>query len=714
MRFIGALALCALVSSATAEPTRTVDVVDTYHGTRVRDPYRWLEDAESDEVRQWTQAQNARLRTHIDGLPDRDRIRSKLAALYNNGTGRFHSFAARGERIFAKLNDPKQQQPLLIVFDRRLDPAAARVVIDPNRLDPQGNTSIDWFNASPDGRRVAVSLSRNGSEFGTLRVYTVDGGAKLGSEIPGVNAPTGGGSVAWAHDSSGFWYTRYPGKERPAEERQLYQQVYFHRLGSDWRRDRLVLGTKDGVPRIGAIILDSRNLRGRTLARVGIGESWEFSHFLLTPQRAQKLADFSDQVLTIAAGPDGALYAMSREAALSGKILRVPRPFAPLAVRTAPVIIPPSDTAIESLTVTRTGLLVTDIVGGTNRIRSFDHRGGFRGLLPVPDMAAVGSIEPLPDGSALFFVSTYLRPSYVVRWDRAAGLEKQQALATTVPYAFGDSEVVREFAVSKDGTRVPVDIIRKKGMALDGSNPAILYGYGGFGDSEKPSFAGAFIRMWLDAGGIYATAMIRGGGEFGERWHQDGYLTKKQNGFDDFAATARHLIDRGYTSSAKLALSGQSNGGLLVGAVLTQHPALAAAAVARVGIFDSLRMELDPNGEFNVTEFGTVAERAQFAAMHAYSPYHRVSAGVRYPAVLLTAGENDGRVSPMHARKFAAALQDATASEAPILLRTSAAGHGIGTAQDELNEEDADVLAFLMHQLGVGLPGATERPESKP
>jgi prolyl oligopeptidase len=248
---------------------------------------------------------------------------------------------------------------------------------------------------------------------------------------------------------------------------------------------------------------------------------------------------------------------------------------------------------------------------------------------------------------------------------------------------------------------VPVNIIRKRGTVLDGRNPTILYGYGGYGISMRPAFLGARTRLWLDGGGIYVIAVIRGGGEFGERWHLDGNLARKQNVFDDFVAAARLLVERNYTSSSRLAIFGESNGGLLMGATLTQNPDLARAVVARVGIYDMLRAELAPNGEFNVTEFGTVKDPQQFKALYAYSPYHHVRPGTRYPAVLMTTGENDGRVDPMQSRKFAAALQAATASRLPVLLRTNASGHGQGRSRNERIEEDADILAFLYDQLGV-------------
>jgi prolyl oligopeptidase len=377
------------------------------------------------------------------------------------------------------------------------------------------------------------------------------------------------------------------------------------------------------------------------------------------------------------------------------------------------VFVPESDTVIAidaPLRVTQTHLLVRDSIGGPSQVRIYDHAGAFRGLLPLPETAAVGEMVSLPQGDVLYAVNTYLRPRYLARWDAATGSTQETKLADMASYGFDDAEVIREFATSKDGTKVPVNVIRRKGAVLDGSNPTILYGYGGYGVSLRPGFLGVRARLWLDGGGIYAIANIRGGGEFGERWHRAGNLTRKQNVFDDFAAAAQQLIDRNYASSAKLALFGASNGGLLMGATLTQHPGLARAVVARVGIYDMLRVELAPNGAFNVTEFGTVKDPEQFKALYAYSPYHHVQAGVRYPAVLLTAGENDGRVDPMQSRKFAAALQAATAAERPILLRINASGHGMGSSRDERLDEDADILTFLYDELGMSWRDGNSAP----
>jgi prolyl oligopeptidase len=302
----------------------------------------------------------------------------------------------------------------------------------------------------------------------------------------------------------------------------------------------------------------------------------------------------------------------------------------------------------------------------------------------------------------LYRTSTYLQPPAWYHYEVKSATSVLTALVEISPANFDDADVVREFATSKDGTRVPLNIIFRKGTQLDGSNPALLTGYGGFEISETPHFLGSFGRVWLDQGGVYVVANLRGGGEYGEEWHNAGKLTHKQNVFDDFIACAEHLIQRKYTSPAHLAILGGSNGGLLMGAALTQRPQLFRAVVSYVGIYDMLRNERDPNGSFNVTEYGTVRNPIEFKALYAYSPYHHVKDGTDYPAVLFLTGENDHRVNPFNSRKMTARLQAANRSSHPILLRTSSSsGHGFGTALNEEVEQDADVFAFLFDQLGI-------------
>ena len=698
----------ATARDATAPPARATGVQDTIQGVRVADPYRWLEDSGNTEVKAWVAQQTRRTRAYLDALPYRAAVHRRLESLITQSSPRHYSMTYAGGRLFSMYFDPARQQPSLVVMGADADPAKARAVLDPNVLDPASATAIDWYVPSPDGKRVAMSLSQGGSEAGTLHVYDTESGRPVGETIPNVQYPTAGGDVAWRPDGAGFWYTRYPVADRP-EDRGFYVQVYFHRIGDDPQNDARVFG--DGLPKIAEIRLDYSRSADRLLVSVQNGDGGEFAHYVGSPDgRFAQVTRFEDGVDFAKFGPDAALYLVSERNAPRRQIQRL----APgvLDLRHAVTIVPQGEDVIpvdffgeDSFAFAADRLYVRYLAGGPSRIRVFGLDGKPAGEVPLPDVASVDEIEPV-GADLLYSVETYLAPAQFHRL--TDGRSVATALKVTSPVRFDDMEVRRVFATSRDGTRIPLNIISRKGMAPDRSHPALLRGYGGYGFSETPFFLGASRRLWFDAGGVFVIANIRGGGEFGEQWHNQGMLTRKQNVFDDFVAAAEYLLKEGYTTAARLAIRGGSNGGLLMGAVLTQRPELFRAVVADVGIFDMVRVELDPNGQFNVTEFGTVRNPEQFRALHAYSPYHNVKDGVRYPAVFLSTGENDGRVNPMHSRKMAARLQAATASDHPVfLITTSAAGHGMGSPLALQIDQDTDYLVFLFDQLGM-------RPDATP
>jgi prolyl oligopeptidase len=706
------LAALALASChrATARPTAAAaatdetprrPVVDRYHGVAVTDDYQWLEDADAPEVRAWVAAQNRRTRAALDALPGREAIARQLTTLYNAEVASYTRAVHRGGRLFAMRTRPGGQQPFLVVMPSADEPAAERVVLDPNALDPTGQTAIDLFAPSHDGRRVAVALARNGSEVGELHIYDVETGRDLGDTIARVSNPTGGGSVAWAADNAGVYYTRYPREgERPAEDMAFYQQVYFHALGADPATDRYELGRDS--PRIAETELRTSDDGRWVLAAVANGDGGEFAHYLRAPDGAwRQVTRFEDGVTAAAFGPD-ALFLTSHRGAPRGAVLRLPLAATELAAAT--VVVPQGDAVIEDVVPTATRLYVVDLLGGPSQVRVFDHAGRAQGTLALAPVSSVSSMVRTTGDAVLYRAQTYLTPPAWYRAGAAAGPPTLTALRDEAPARYDDAEVVQETATSRDGTAVPVMVIRRRGTTLDGSNPTLLGGYGGYGVSMTPSYS-LTNRLWLDRGGVVAVAILRGGGEFGEDWHRAGNLTRKQHVFDDFIAAAERLIALRYTAPEHLAIRGRSNGGLLMGAALTQRPELFRAVYSGVGIYDMLRVERDPNGAFNVTEFGSVADADQFRALYAYSPYHHVTDGARYPAVLLTTGEHDGRVNPAHSRKMAARLR---AAGAPVLLRVSArAGHGMGSSRSEVIAEQTDVWAFLFDQLGMRAPAET-------
>ena len=706
--------LCLLFAAITPCLAQVVEtprepVQDHYFGDTVTDPYRWLENGSDPRTLKWEHEEDARARNFLDALPVRAALHERLAALTASTSPSYHDLYAAGGQIFATFVQPPKQQPMVAVLGPDADPDHARVVVDPNKLDPTGGTAVDWFVPSPDGKRLAVSLSVGGSEDGTLHIFDVASGADSGLRIPRVQYPTGGGSLAWSADGQGFYYTRYPGEERPEQDRHFFQQVFYHRLGDEVAHDRYVVGRN--FPRVAEISLDARQNGKYVLVRVADGDGGRFEHFIINPDDSvAQVTVFEDEVVGAAIGPDDQIYLNSRHNAPRGKLLVLPVSNPNIA--DARLLIPPGEAVIqtdgefagEPVTITHDAIYIREMLGGLSRVAVYDHSGKALRTLPLPPIAAVSEVDPIGNGVLLYDVSTYLRPRYFARFDEATGKVSDTKLAEHSDVSFEDAAVTRQMAHSRDGTAIPVNIIRLKSSRDDGSNPTLLYGYGGFNISEEPHFLGPAGRVWLDGHGVYAIANLRGGSEFGEEWHAQGALTHKQNVFDDFAAAAHLLIAGGVTASSHLAAQGGSNGGLLMGAMITQHPVLFHAIVAQVGIYDMLRTERDPNGAFNVSEFGSVTNEAQFRALFAYSPYQHVRDGEHYPAIFMATGANDGRVNPAHSRKMVAALQAATASKEPVLLSINDhAGHGEGSALAVRIDQQADYLAFLFDELGMTL-----------
>ena len=710
MRYLKVLSvLLAILSGCSAlgpPETSQICIINVYHGVKVIDPYQWLEDWDNERVQAWSNKQNAYARHVLDNLPYIEELRGRITEIMTAESVSYFSLCQRGGKLFAIKRQPPLEQPFLVVMPSAQEPQSERVIVDPTTIDPSGATSIDWYVPSPDGRLVAVSLSVGGSESGDVHIYESQSGKEIGEVIIRVNGGTAGGDVAWTPDGSGFYYTRYPREgERPAEDMDFFQQVWFHQMGTSPDEDRYEIGKE--FPRIVEIKLEADRRSGRILVTTQYGDSGRFAHYIRMPDgRWKQISDYDDQVVQATFTADSTLFLICRADAPRGNIMQLPAADSPL--KEAKIIVPEGEDTVVStffgnppMVATPTYLYVTYQLGGPSDLRVFDYAGNrWKGPKTLP-VSNVGQIVAVEGDNILYQNSSYIEPPAWYLFDKDEGTTHETALVTRSPVNFSDCEIVREFAVSKDGTRVPVNIIRRKDIALDGSNPVLLTGYGGYGVSIEPGF-NALRRVWIDQGGVYAQANLRGGGEFGEQWHENGMLTKKQNVFDDFAAVMQHMIDAGYTTPEKLAIMGGSNGGLLMGAMLTQHPKLCRAVVSSVGIYDMLRVELAPNGQFNIPEFGTVKNPEQFRALYAYSPYHHVEEGVAYPSVLFLTGANDPRVDPMHSRKMTARLQAATSSDRPILLRTSSkTGHGLATPLSERIEASVHYHAFLLNELGL-------------
>ncbi len=685
-------------------------VLDTYFSTKVVDNYQWLEKNDL-QVRPWTEAQNQRARSYLDAVPVHPEIVSWLQQLARLRSVTYYGIETAKGRLFALKSEPGKQQDLLVAMDSPDHPSSEHVVVDPSVLDPSGHTAIQFFVPSLDGKLVAVCLSEGGSENGTVHLYETATGKTLPDVVPRVNFPTAGGSVAWNADGTGLYYTRYPHQgERPPQDVNFYQQVYFHKLGAPESQDNYVIGKQ--FPRIAEISLESSRDGRYLLVIVANGDGGQYEHFLRDPRgKWTQLTHFDDQISAAAFGPDQALYLVSRKNAPRGEMLRLP--LATPELKDASVVIPQSQAVIQgfrfalsgfpaNFAVTNDRIYVVDLVGGPTEIRIYDHSGHALGTVPAEPVANVSHPMSLPTGELLFSEVTYAKPAGWYLFNPKQDKTQITALHGTSPVSFVDIEVTRTTATSKNGAKIPLTILYKKGIKLDSSHPAILTAYGGFGISLSPQFNPA-LAPWLDSGGVFAIANLRGGGEFGEEWHQAGMLTDKQNVFDDFIACSEYLIKNGYTNPLRFGIEGGSNGGLLMGAVLTQRPDLYRAVVSIAGLYDMLRYQTTQNGQFNVTEYGSVKNPEQFKALHAYSPYQNVKPGTNYPAVLLMVGENDLRVDPWHSRKFAAVLQADSTAQLPVLLVSfSNAGHGgIGASENQEIAMRAYEDSFFFDELGV-------------
>ncbi len=701
---VACVALAAAVgpgdSSETGGPPATPkrSAIDRYWGVEIRDDYQYLENADDPEVLGWIRGQADHARRTLDAYPHRAALAARVTALTHADTPEYWSITHRAGLTFAIKKHPPKQQPFLVLLHSLTDVSDQTVLVDPNVIDPTGGTTIDFYEPSLDGRYVAVSLSEDGTEDGTVYVYEVATQRRLSDEIPRVNGGTAGGSVAWTASTEGFYYTRYPYPgERSERDLHFYQQIWYHRLGTDLSDDRYALG--ETFPRIAEIELETRDDGRYILAEVSNGDGGEYEYWLLGPRGDwTRFARFDDWIQQARFGADGALYLLSRKGAPRKKILRLPVETPDLS--RSSVAVDESESVITTFVAAATHLYVVEMVGGPTRLRVCDSDGTTAGLLDMGEVSNVSGVVWMGGDQVLVRSESYTNPPAWFLY--SAGLESPEptVLTTVSPADFSDCEVRRVYATAEDGAQIPVNILMRAGTLRDGPAPVILYGYGSYGISQRPNFS-ATRRIWLEQGGVYAFASVRGGGEYGDEWHRAANLERKKTSMDDFAACARYLVEEGYTSRERLAIEGGSAGGLLVYGTMTHYPDLVAAVVAHVGIADALRTELSPNGEFNITEFGTVKDETQFHGMLAASPYHHVRDGEAYPAVLSLTGMNDPRVEPWQPFKMTARLQ-ATGSSAPTLLRVSMeSGHGGGTPLSERDAQLVDTYSFLFEQLGV-------------
>jgi prolyl oligopeptidase len=666
-------------------------VVDVLHGETIADPYRWLEDGETPETRLWTEQQNALTQAHLSAVPGRDRVRSRLEELLAIGVVSVPT-PARG-RYFYQRRDGRQNQPVL--YWRAGVEGEDRAAVDPNTLNPNGTTALDWYYPSQDGRLLAYGLSENGSEESVLHLLDVESGRHLPDRIPQMRSA----SLAWLPDGSSFYYTRYPSAgEVPAGEEHYHRAVYRHLLGTDPAADPLVFRPtqKEFWPGV------SLSPDGRWLV-IGVARTFDQTDIYIQDLRsggplvpvAENLpASFEGEIA------HGRLFLRTNLDAPTYRVYQVD-PEHPDRSAWREIVAPRSEAVLESVTVTGGRLALGYLKRASSRLRITDLEGHPVQDVALPGLGSLFGVSGEWDGDEVFYgFSSYTIPPSVYRIDLTTGTSTlwRRVAADIDP---GEFEVRQVHYASRDGTPISMFLVHRAGLAHTGDNPTYLTGYGGFNISMTPAFSRSLL-LWLEHGGVLAVPNIRGGGEYGETWHQAGILGSKQNSFDDFIGAAEWLIAEGYTRPERLAAAGGSNGGLLVGAVLTQRPELFRAVLVQVPLLDMLRYHRFLIARLWIPEYGSPDDPAQFLWLRAYSPYHHVREGVAYPAVLLATAESDTRVDPMHARKMAARLQAATSADRPILLRLEArAGHGAGKPLSKIVDELTDSWTFVFFELGV-------------
>ena len=680
--------------------TRTVDQVDVYHGTRVADPYRWLEDdvRENPDVADWVAAQNEVTFGYLDGIEERDTIAKRMTELWNYE--RYGLPRKEGGRYFYSHNTGIQNQN--VVFMQASLDAEPELLIDPNTWSDDGTVALSSFYPSPDGAYVAYLVQDGGSDWRVARVLNVDTGETLDDSLEWLKF-TG---LSWAGDSSGFYYSRYPAVSDEEKFQSLNKNmaIYFHRLGTPQSEDEIVYARPDQPewgPRA-SVTDDGQHL----VINISIGTDDRYSiayQDLSDPESTPEIIidGFAhDYILIGNIGND--LYFRTNNAAPLNRVIVID-PHNPDPENWREVI-PEAQDLLDTVGLVGGRLIAEYLQDAWSVVKIFDLEGNPVGNVDLPGIGlAFGFSGKADDPETFFGYQSIDTPNTVNRFDVSTG-KVEVFKAPEVAFDPDDYVVKQVFYESKDGTRVPMFIAHLRSVVPDGNRPTLLYGYGGFNNAQPPIYRTTRLA-WMEMGGVYAVANLRGGAEYGEPWHQAGTTLNKQNVFDDFIAAAEYLIENDYTNPDKLAIFGRSNGGLLVGAVLNQRPDLFGVALPAVGVMDMLRFQNFTAGRFWTDDYGSSDNPEEFEALYAYSPYHNIQDGTDYPPVLVTTADTDDRVVPGHSFKYAARIQQAQAGEAPVLIRIETrAGHGLGIPVDKIIAEYADMWAFVAHNIGMQLP----------
>ena len=675
--------------------SKTVDQTDDYHGTVVADPYRWLEDVDSDDTHAWVQAQNKVTFGFLNSIPQRETYKNRLTEIWDYT--RYGTPFKKGQRTFYFKNDGLQNQAVLYVQDDAH--SEPRVLMDPNTLSEDGTVALGELSFSDDGRWLAWSTSVSGSDWRTWYIRDINTGDDLDDEVQWSKFS----KAAWNHGAEGFYYSRYdaPRDGETFEGANYFQKLYFHKRGTAQSQDKLVYERPDqkewGFQ--GDVSEDGRYL----IISVWQGTSRNNRLYYLDLQDATAkmvtLLDDYDASYKFQHNDGSVFYFQTNLEAPKERVIAIDinQP----ARSQWKTIIPESNDPIDGVSVLNNSFIVTYMHDVVNVVKVFGLDGSAQGEIAMPGLGSSGGFSGKSSDTETYYVfNSYLSPGKIFHHDFKTG-KSTLFRQPEIDFDFDAYETQRVFYTSKDGTEVPLFLVHKKGLVLDGTNPTILYGYGGFNISLSPRFSISTLP-WIEQGGVYAVANLRGGGEYGEDWHQGGMLKNKQNVFDDFIAAAEYLIGEGYTNPNKLAVHGGSNGGTLVGAVVNQRPELFAAGIPAVGVMDMLRFQLFTIGWAWTSDYGSSEDAEMFPTLYAYSPYHNLKEGVEYPSIMVTTADHDDRVVPGHSFKYAARLQACQAGNLPVIIRIQTkAGHGSGKPTSMVIEEVADRYAFLHKTLGM-------------
>ena len=681
-------------------PSPAIDQVDEYHGVKVADPYRWLEDPDSEESRAWIEAQNQVTFGYLEQIGVRDRIKNRLTELWDYE--KYSTPFRRGDRYFYFKNDGLQNQSVLYTLPNL--EAEPRQLLDPNRLSSDGTIALAGLALSEDAKLLAYGLSTSGSDWQEWKVRDVESGEDLTDHVGWVKFS----GAAWTHDGQGFFYSRFdqPHESTKLEDTNYFQKLYYHRIGTPQSEDVLIYDRPDQKEwMFGASVTDD----GRYLI-IDVSQSTDRRNLVFYKDLTDPNSKIVELIPTFAASfglidSEGTTFWFQTDyEAPKGRVVAIDiaQSTEDWRSRLQPVI-PEAEETLEDVSLFGNCFLATYLKDAHTQVKLFDLTGAPAGEVALPGVGSAGGFGgKRTDTETFYSFTSFTTPTTIYRYDLTTG-ESSLFRQPQVDFNPADYETKQVFYTSRDGTPVPMFITHKKGLTLDGSNPTYLYGYGGFAIPITPAFSPSNL-VWMELGGVYAVANLRGGGEYGEKWHQAGTKLNKQNVFDDFIAAAEWLIAAGYTSPQKLAIGGGSNGGLLVGACMTQRPDLFAAALPAVGVLDMLRFHLFTIGWAWCSDYGSPDNPEEFQALYAYSPLHNLKPGTAYPATLIITADHDDRVVPAHSFKFAAALQAAHQGDAPVLIRIETkAGHGAGKPTAKVIEEASDRWGFLVKVLGVAL-----------